>query len=109
MDKLIVRGTEVNIQWNVERDDYISLTDIAKVKDSDNPRYIIQNWMRNRKEPVKNIDMWKRLLATMEPHKVTFHWVKGHAGHPENERCDSLAVEAALQENLPEDAGMASA
>lgn len=46
MDKLIVRGTEVNIQWNVERDDYISLTDIAKVKDSDNPRYIIQNWMR---------------------------------------------------------------
>ena len=48
MDKLIVRGTEVSIQWNMERDDYISLTDIAKVKDSDNPRYIIQNWMRNR-------------------------------------------------------------
>ena len=47
MDKLIVRGTEVSIQWNMERDDYISLTDIAKVKDSDNPRYIIQNWMRN--------------------------------------------------------------
>ena len=41
MDKLIVRGTEVSIQWNMERDDYISLTDIAKVKDSDNPRYII--------------------------------------------------------------------
>ncbi|HIX73433.1 MAG TPA: ribonuclease HI [Candidatus Anaerobutyricum stercoripullorum] len=68
-----------------------------------------KNWMRNRKEPVKNTDMWKRLLAAMEHHKVTFHWVKGHAGHPENERCDSLAVEAALQENLPEDAGMASA
>ena len=48
MDKLIVRGAEVSIQWNMERDDYISLTDIAKVKDSDNPRYIIQNWMRNR-------------------------------------------------------------
>ena len=48
MDKLIVRGTEVIIQWNMERDDYISLTDIAKVKDSDNPRYIIQNWMQSR-------------------------------------------------------------
>ena len=48
MDKLIVRGTEVSIQWNMERDDYISLTDIAKVKDSDNPRYIIQNWMQSR-------------------------------------------------------------
>ena len=43
MDKLVVRGPEVSIQWNMERDDYISLTDIAKVKDSDNPRHIIQN------------------------------------------------------------------
>ena len=48
MEKLVVRGTEINIQWNPSRDDYISLTDIAKIKDSDNPRYIIQNWLRNR-------------------------------------------------------------
>lgn len=48
MDKLVVHGTEINIQWSPNRDDYISLTDIAKVKDSDNPRYIIQNWLRNR-------------------------------------------------------------
>ena len=58
MDKLIVRGTEVNIQWNVERDDYISLTDIAKVKDSDNPRYIIQNWMRNR-NTIEFLGVWE--------------------------------------------------
>ena len=48
MDRLVVRGTEINVQWNPNRDDYISLTDIAKIKDSDNPRYIIQNWLRNR-------------------------------------------------------------
>ena len=59
-----------------------------------------------RKRTVKNTDLWKRLLAAMEPHTVTFHWVKGHAGHPENERCDTLAVEAALQDDLPEDEGM---
>lgn len=43
MDKLVVRGPEINVQWNPNRDDYISLTDIARIKDSDNPRYIIQN------------------------------------------------------------------
>ena len=47
-DKLIVRGTEINVQWDLKRDDFLSLTDIAKIKDNDNPRYIIQNWLRNR-------------------------------------------------------------
>ena len=47
MDKLVVRGTEINVQWDLKRDDFLSLTDIAKIKDSDNPRYIIQNWLRN--------------------------------------------------------------
>ena len=44
---------------------------------------------------MKNVDLWKRLLAAMKPHQVTFHWVKGHDGHPENERCDHLATSAA--------------
>ena len=55
-------------------------------------------WMRgsgSRKEPVKNPELWKRLLAAMAPHEVTFIWVKGHIGHPENERCDRLATKAA--------------
>lgn len=60
MDKLIVRGIEVSIQRNMERDDYISLTDIAKVKDSDNPRYIIQNWMRNR-NTIEFLGVWEPL------------------------------------------------
>ena len=41
MDKLVVRGTEINVQWALKRDDFLSLTDIAKIRDSDNPRYII--------------------------------------------------------------------
>lgn len=63
-----------------------------------------KNWDRGKSGPVKNIDLWKRLLRAMEPHKVTFHWVRGHAGHPENERCDRLAVRAAEGTDLREDA-----
>ena len=47
------------------------------------------------KKPVKNPDLWKRLIAAKEPHDVTFLWVKGHAGHKYNERCDELATVAA--------------
>ena len=52
------------------------------------------NWMRNKKEPALNADLWKELLDLYEKHNVTINWVKGHAGHPENERCDTLAVNA---------------
>lgn len=70
----------------------------------------IENWVRNdwkrgKSGPVKNIDLWKRLLLAMEPHRVQFLWVKGHAGHPENERCDRLAVKAATSRDLIEDEG----
>lgn len=50
------------------------------------------NWMRTKKDPVLNPDLWKQILDLLEIHKVSFVWVKGHAGHPENERCDKLAV-----------------
>lgn len=56
-----------------------------------------KGWKNAKKEPVKNRDLWERLLRAMEPHSVRFVWVKGHAGHPENERCDQLATEAADQ------------
>lgn len=49
-------------------------------------------WMRNKKDPAQNPDLWEKLLRLLEIHKVEFCWVKGHAGHPENERCDQLAV-----------------
>lgn len=56
----------------------------------------IHNWKRNgwktaAKKPVKNVDLWQQLDAAIERHKVTWHWVKGHAGHEENEKADELA------------------
>ena len=60
MDKLVVKGAEISVQWNSERDDFISLTDIAKLKDSDNPRYIIQNWLRNR-NTIEFLGVWESL------------------------------------------------
>lgn len=65
--------------------------------------WIKKGWKRGKNEPVKNIDLWKRLLQAMEPHQVRFTWVKGHAGHPENEKCDLLATTAADGDNLSED------
>lgn len=60
-------------------------------------------WMRNRTEKALNADLWDKLLTLVSMHQVTFKWVRGHNGHPENERCDKLAVAAASQDNLPED------
>lgn len=60
-------------------------------------------WMRNKKEKALNADLWKRLLKLLEKHRVTFKWIKGHSQHPQNERCDRLAVGAANLPDLPED------
>ncbi len=60
-------------------------------------------WMRNKKEPALNADLWERLLKLCERHNVKFVWVRGHSGNPENERCDRLAVEASKQPDLPPD------
>jgi len=62
----------------------------------------IENWKRNgwrnaRKKPVKNADLWQQLDALNQQHSVHWHWVKGHAGHPENERADALANEGMAQ------------
>lgn len=53
-----------------------------------------EDFRRGRRNEVKNIDLWERLLRAQKDHKVEYIWVKGHAGHPENERCDRLAVSA---------------
>lgn len=66
-----------------------------------------KGWKRGKNEPVKNIDLWKRLLIAKEPHHVTFIWVKGHDGHPQNERCDTLATTAADGNDLIVDEGIA--
>ena len=57
-------------------------------------RWQQNGWMRNKKEAALNVDLWERILPLLGTHNVKFNWVKGHAGHPENERCDQLAREA---------------
>ena len=62
-------------------------------------------WKRSGSEKAKNIDLLEKLVLQLERHKVSFIWVKGHDGHPENERCDTLATTAAKSEDLIEDTG----
>ncbi len=71
--------------------------------------WLRRGWKTASKQPVKNVDLWKRLLAAMDPHEVTFVWVKGHAGHERNERCDELATRAADEGPLLEDEGFTTA
>jgi ribonuclease HI len=61
----------------------------------------IHGWQKNGwrtadKKPVKNAELWQALLAAVKPHRISWEWVKGHAGHPDNERADRLASDAAL-------------
>jgi ribonuclease HI len=60
-------------------------------------------WRKKDRKMALNIDLWEKLLVSLAKHKVTFNWIRGHTGHPENERCDALAVAASLKQNLPED------
>lgn len=83
------------------------VSDSKYVTDAFNQHWI-ENWIKNgwktsSKKPVLNVDLWKRLLAAKEQHQVTFTWVKGHDGHPENERCDELATTAADSDALLDD------
>ena len=95
-----------------------SLKDKSRVKLHSDSKYIVDavvkgwakkwqanGWKRNSKERAKNPDLWQELLDLCQIHDVEFAWVKGHAGIPENEKCDRLAVAAAHQSNLPSDPG----
>ena len=95
----VIAGLEaLNKPCNVE-----VISDSKYVTDAFNKDWIstwlLKNW-KGSSGPVKNIDLWKRLLTAKEKHNVTFTWVKGHDGHLENERCDVLATTAADGENL---------
>lgn len=68
-------------------------------------RWERDGWMRDRKHPALNPDLWRRLLELRRGRDVLFEWVHGHRGHPENERADALAVEARAQDPLPADEG----
>ncbi|PID58641.1 ribonuclease HI [candidate division KSB3 bacterium] len=66
-------------------------------------RWKANNWMRNKKERALNVDLWRRILSLCNTHNVTFRWLRGHSGHPENERCDRLAAAALKGDDLPSD------
>jgi len=71
-------------------------TDSQYIVNAINQRWVYKwranGWMRTKKDPAKNPDLWERLLGLLETHQVSFHWVKGHADNPYNNRCDELAV-----------------
>ena len=77
------------------------VSDSKYVCDAFNNKWIY-GWIKKNWKNVKNVELWQRLLNAMEGHDANFKWVKGHAGHPYNERCDRLAVNAYKQENLAE-------
>lgn len=58
--------------------------------------WVRRNWRNASGDPVKNMDLWRRLLDAAKPHDISWHWVKGHSGVPENERVDELATEARI-------------
>lgn len=106
-NRMELRGVIVGLEALTKPCEVTVISDSKYVTDAFNQNWI-ENWIKNGwrtagKSPVKNIDLWKRLLKAMEPHTVTFQWVKGHAGHPENERCDKLATTAADGEGLLDD------
>jgi|TARA_B100001094_G_scaffold326397_1_gene382458 ribonuclease HI len=79
-------------------------SDSKYVVDSIEKKWVFQ-WEKKHFKGKKNTDLWKRFLVIYKKHKVSFNWVKGHAGHPQNERCDYLAVEASEQLQLLVDEG----
>lgn len=87
----------------------VVVSDSKYVTDAFNQHWIEgwlkNNWKTSTKKPVKNVELWQRLLKAANPHKLCFEWVKGHDGHPENERCDKLATTAADGDILLDDDG----
>ncbi len=84
-------------------------TDSMYVRDAVEKKWL-SSWQRNgwktaAKKPVKNQDLWQRLIPLLKKHTMTLKWVRGHNGHPENERCDELARGEAGKSGQPQDAG----
>ena len=86
----VIKGLEA-IKWdNAEVHVY---SDSSYVVKAINEGWL-ESWVRKGFAKVKNPDLWMRFVPLLRKHRVAFHWIKGHAGHPENERCDRLAVAA---------------
>ena len=89
-----------------EVDLYTDSQYVAKaIKDHWLEGWMKRGWVTAAKKPVKNRDLWEEMAELLKVHKVEFHWLKGHAGHAENERCDELARTEAGKRDLPKDPG----
>lgn len=102
----VIRGLEA-IRW--ENAEVEVFSDSSYVVKAINEGWL-QGWEAKGWKKVKNVDLWQQFLTIYRKHRVHFNWIKGHAGHPENERCDRLAVNAgagaiARGETLPDDIG----
>ena len=86
-----------------EGEDVLVVSDSKYVVDAVEKRWVF-SWEKKNYKQKKNPDLWKRFLKVYRKHNVKFQWVRGHNGHPENERCDTLAVEAGSKANLKADA-----
>ena len=84
--------------------DVVVFSDSKYVVDAVKKKWLFE-WEKNNFKKKKNIDLWKRFLIVYKKHNVKFEWIKGHNNHPQNERCDFLAVEAANSNKLFVDNG----
>lgn len=97
----VISGLEA-IRWDKAK--VVVTTDSKYVVDAVNNNWL-GKWLATGFKNKKNPDLWLRLVPLLKKHEVTFVWVKGHNGHPENERCDALAVAAGSRPDLPPDEG----
>lgn len=97
-NRMEMMGVIKGLQALTEKCDVTVFSDSKYVVNAVQKRWVYRwkqkGWMRNAKEPALNADLWQQILELISFHKVSFQWVKGHAGHTENERCDELAREA---------------
>jgi|TARA_B100001063_G_C16451535_1_gene398571 ribonuclease HI len=84
--------------------DVVVYTDSKYVSDSVKKKWVF-NWQKNNFKKKKNVDLWTEFLKIYPKHSIKFIWIKGHNDHPQNERCDSLAVEASKKKNPLVDRG----
>lgn len=103
-NRMELLGVITGLESLKERCDVLVVTDsiyvINGIKKGQAVSWRARGWLTAAKTPAKNVDLWQRLLDLCERHAVRWGWVKGHNGHPENERCDELATNAAAGNDL---------
>ena len=103
-NRMELMGAVVGLEALKNRSSVTLISDSKYVIDSLRQGWAVKwranNWKRNKKERAENTDLWERLLNAIERHECSYEWVKGHAGHDENERADELSVMAAQSSDL---------